>query len=67
MGDQVKPVSQLSAQEKRALLAQVLRKRAEASPLEFPLSFGQRALWFFQQMAPSSAAYNEAFAWRSPR
>lgn len=29
-----------------------------------PLSYGQRALWFLQQLAPESAAYNVAFAAR---
>ncbi len=31
---------------------------------EFPLSFGQHALWFIQQVAPESAAYNLARAVR---
>ncbi len=29
---------------------------------EYPLSFTQKALWFFYQLAPESAAYNVAFA-----
>jgi amino acid adenylation domain-containing protein len=65
MGDPVKPISQLSAQEKRALLAQVLRKRAEETSA-FPLSYTQRALWYLHQLAPQSSAYNEAFAVRIP-
>ncbi|HVR07394.1 MAG TPA: condensation domain-containing protein, partial [Thermoanaerobaculia bacterium] len=31
---------------------------------EFPLSYGQRALWFLQQLAPASAAYHIAVAVR---
>jgi hypothetical protein len=54
----------LSAADKRALLARMLREKKEQSrPLD-PLSHGQRALWFLQQLAPDSAANNEAFAWR---
>jgi acyl-CoA synthetase (AMP-forming)/AMP-acid ligase II/acyl carrier protein len=37
---------------------------AEARPTEYPLSYTQRALWFFHQLAPASAAYNIAFAVR---
>lgn len=31
---------------------------------EYPLSYGQRALWFLQQLAPASAAYHIAVAVR---
>ena len=34
------------------------------SPRTFPLSFGQRALWFVQQLAPTSSAYNLTFSVR---
>ena len=30
----------------------------------FPLSYGQRALWFLHRLAPASAAYNLVFAAR---
>ena len=55
MGEEAKPIAPLSPQEKRALLAQMLRRKAEGSRPEYPLSYGQRALWFFQQVAPASA------------
>jgi amino acid adenylation domain-containing protein len=50
--------------DKRALLQELLRKRAAESRAMYPLSHGQRSLWFMQQMHPHSATYNEAFAWR---
>lgn len=31
---------------------------SDAAPVSFPLSHGQNALWFLQQVAPESAAYN---------
>jgi amino acid adenylation domain-containing protein len=37
---------------------------AGAEPPEYPLSYGQRALWFLQQLAPASAAYHIAVALR---
>jgi amino acid adenylation domain-containing protein len=55
---------ELSSEAKRALLARLLRERAQQAPTGAPLSRGQRALWFLRQLAPDSAAYHEAFAWR---
>jgi amino acid adenylation domain-containing protein len=40
-----------------------LRPAAEP-PAEFPLSHGQRALWFLERLAPEGAAYNIAAAGR---
>ncbi|ASS74680.1 hypothetical protein CIG75_06640 [Tumebacillus algifaecis] len=37
-----------------------------ADDTEFPLSFGQRSLWFMQRLAPDSAAYNVARAVKVP-
>jgi hypothetical protein len=48
----------LSLEEKRALLAQLLREKANESKSLFPLSPGQQALWFFYKLAPHSWAYN---------
>ena len=56
--------SQLSSQEKRALLAELLRQKAAEADFVFPLSRGQQALWFLYQSAPESAAYNTAFTAR---
>jgi amino acid adenylation domain-containing protein len=46
----------LSAQEKRELLAKLLREKI--SEESSALSHGQRALWFLYRLAPESAAYN---------
>ena len=48
----------LSLAEKRLLLAQLLQEKANPSPPVFPLSHGQRGLWFLHQLAPESAAYS---------
>ncbi|HEX6746736.1 MAG TPA: amino acid adenylation domain-containing protein, partial [Longimicrobium sp.] len=37
---------------------------AAEAPAEYPLSYGQRALWFVQRLAPESGAYNVAAAAR---
>jgi len=36
--------------------------RAKAAPEEYPLSFGQRALWYLQQLDPASVAHNVVHA-----
>ena len=66
MSDNSKAFANLSAEQKRAYLAQLLRKKAqqEASNLSLPLSHGQRALWFIYQLAPQSPAYNLVYAAR---
>src|SRR4030095_14709388 len=50
----------LSAQEKRALLAELLRKKAAEAKSSHSLSHGQQALWFLYQSAPESSSYNSA-------
>ncbi|MCB9450594.1 MAG: amino acid adenylation domain-containing protein [Anaerolineaceae bacterium] len=54
----------LSAEQKRALLAQLLREKAAKSKTTVPMSYGQRALWFVQQLAPENTAYHIAFSAR---
>ncbi|HZT80839.1 MAG TPA: condensation domain-containing protein, partial [Gemmataceae bacterium] len=49
----------LSLAEKRILLAQLLQEKANQSV--FPLSHGQRGLWFLYQMDRQSAAYNVSY------
>jgi amino acid adenylation domain-containing protein len=56
--------SQLSRDEKRKLLAQMLRRKASATHSVHPLTVGQQALWFQHQLAPESASYNVGFAAR---
>lgn len=51
----------LSREAKRELLAQLLRERSSEEPI-YPLSYGQRALWLLNQVAPESAAYNVALS-----
>ena len=58
MNDASKKLAQLSAEEKRALLARLLKQKAQESKEETPLSHGQRALWFLYRLAPESAASN---------
>ncbi|HEX2094370.1 MAG TPA: amino acid adenylation domain-containing protein, partial [Longimicrobiaceae bacterium] len=53
----------LSAEEKRLLLKQLLRRKA-GQPGRFPVSFAQRRLWLVHQMEPESAAYNIPLALR---
>ena len=50
-------VKDFSSDEKRALLAQLLKEKANQSKKEYPLSYGQRALWFIHQLDPDSSAY----------
>jgi amino acid adenylation domain-containing protein len=47
----------LSPREKRALLADLLRRKT-AQPRKVPLSFAQQRLWFLDQMEPGGASYN---------
>src|SRR5438552_11975261 len=48
---------ELSAEDKRALLADLLRQKA-AQARTLPTSFAQQRLWFLGQLEPDSAAYN---------
>ncbi len=57
-------VADLSPQARRALLADLLRERAAGAGAPFPLSHGQRALWYLHRLAPRSSAYNIVHALR---
>src|SRR5262245_26025854 len=50
-------------EEKRAQLARLLAAEA-AQPRTAPLSFAQQRLWFLEQVAPGTGAYNVAQAVR---
>ena len=52
--------TELTAQEKRVLLAQLLQQKAQ--PPTFPLSYGQQALWLTHQLAPESWTYHVVFS-----
>ena len=47
----------LSADEKRALLARILKAKTVRGDT-FPLSFQQQRLWFLDQMEPGNTAYS---------
>src|SRR4051794_3105181 len=53
----------LSLAEKRRLLAELLREKARRQAT-FPLSHGQRGLWFLYQLDRASVAYNIFFPGR---
>ena len=57
-------LAQLSSQEKRSLLTERLRQKADETRVTYSPSYGQKALWFLHQNSPESAAYNTAFAGR---
>lgn len=64
MMDEPIDISGLSAERKRALLSELLMAEAENSASVYPLSYGQRSMWFIHKLAPESAAYTIAYAGR---
>jgi len=54
---------EISARDKRALLAELLRQRA-SKPVVAPTSFAQQRLWFLDQLEPGSPLYNVSSAVR---
>ncbi|MCX7920843.1 MAG: amino acid adenylation domain-containing protein [Clostridia bacterium] len=59
-----KNIDQLTIEEKRAMIEELLRKKAGLIDKTYPLSYGQKALWFINESSPESTAYNIAFAIR---
>ncbi len=64
MTDKSIDISGLSPEKKRALLSQLLMEEAEESAAVYPLSYGQRSMWFIHKLAPASAAYTVTYAGR---
>ena len=58
------PLADLTPQQKRALLTQLLQSKVGQAPERFPLSYGQRALWLTYELAPESCAYHVLFSAR---
>lgn len=54
----------LTLEEKKRLLLQLLEKNKAADTAAWPLSVGQQALWFLYQQHPSDISYNTGFALR---
>ncbi|MEO8666283.1 MAG: condensation domain-containing protein, partial [Ignavibacteria bacterium] len=54
----------LTAQEKIALLKKQLLEKTKQQNAFYPLSYGQKALYFLHLDSPESAAYNVAFVTR---
>ncbi|MFP6657448.1 MAG: hypothetical protein VB853_04645, partial [Pirellulales bacterium] len=52
----------LTSEQKRELLANLLKKKAAAQIVESPLAYGQRSLWFLYQLDRNSSAYNVMYA-----
>ena len=63
MSTAANPANELSAEEKRARLAELLRKKARA-PKTYPLSFSQQRVWFLYQLDRGNPAYNMAAAFQ---
>src|SRR5665213_503734 len=60
-GDQA---ADLSPRDKRALLAELLRRKVTASQSFHPLSDNQKGIWFLCRFAPETSIYNVSFAER---
>ena len=56
MVEGVKPTPELTAEQRRELLRQMLEKKAR-EPRVFPLSLGQDALWFLDRLEPGRPTY----------
>jgi alpha-ketoglutarate-dependent taurine dioxygenase len=54
----------LSLDEKKELLIKLLRNKISGETDIFPLSHGQKALWYLHQLTVDTGTYNMMFAWR---
>jgi len=57
-------IAGLSPAQRRTLLAQLLRKKADRLKSVYPLSYNQQGIWFLYQLAPESTIYNVTFSAR---
>lgn len=55
-------LASMSIDEKRSLLVQLALDRARRSAPAYPLSYGQRSMWYLYQVAPGSPAYITTYA-----
>jgi condensation domain-containing protein len=58
MSDITKRIGELPPEERRELLARLLRERARQKPKTAPLSFSQERLYFLERLYPGSSVYN---------
>lgn len=64
MSDANDGLTDLTPEQRRALLAELLKDKARQQSKIVPASDGQRALWLTQQSAPESFAYHVSFSAR---
>ena len=64
MNEPLETARQLSPDERRRLLAEMLQKKAKPAGRSRPLSFGQERLWLMARLDPGSSLYNIAVAYR---
>lgn len=58
MNDVFARLSVLTVDQKRRLASRMIGRKARAQRSLYAASYGQKALWYLQQLAPENAAYN---------